>query len=215
MGWPRMNNPWLKFYPIDWRGDPKLRMCSMAARGLWIEMLALMHEASPYGHLLINGTPPTDRQIAVLAGAPSDQITDLLGELEAAGVFSRTKDRVIYSRRMVRDEKRSALSRKNGGKGGNPSLGKDTGNRPQDNPKDNGGDKPQKPYSTIQNEKPNGFSERASARKPPGFVEVRKTTHAINDLIEEIRNDAERIGIGSEGHGGDVPMLPAIRAGRS
>lgn len=64
-------------------------------------------------------------------------------------------------------------------------------------------------------EKPNGFSERASAKKPRGFVEVRKTTHAINDLIEEIRNDAERIGIGSEGHGGDVPMLPAIRAGRS
>lgn len=63
--------------------------------------------------------------------------------------------------------------------------------------------------------KPNGFSERASAKKPRGFVEVRKTTHAINDLIEEIRNDAERIGIGSEGHGGDVPMLPAIRAGRS
>lgn len=64
-------------------------------------------------------------------------------------------------------------------------------------------------------EKPNGFSERASAKKPRGFVEVRKTTHAINDLIEEIRNDAERIGICSEGHGGDVPMLPAIRAGRS
>lgn len=64
-------------------------------------------------------------------------------------------------------------------------------------------------------EKPDGFSKRSSAQKTQGFVEVRKTTHAINDLIEEIRNDAERIGIGSEGHGSDVPMLPAIRVGRS
>lgn len=94
-------NPWLKFYPLDWRGDPKLRMCSMAARGLWIEILSLMHEAAPYGHLLVNGKSPTDTQIAVLAGAPSDQITDLLGELETAGVFSRTKDGVIYSLDMV------------------------------------------------------------------------------------------------------------------
>lgn len=63
--------------------------------------------------------------------------------------------------------------------------------------------------------KAKAFSGRASAQKPHGFVEVRKTTHAINDLIKEIRNDAERIGIGSEGHGSDVPMLPAIRVGRS
>lgn len=67
-----------------------------------------------------------------------------------------------------------------------------------------------KPYET-----PSGVSKRAGAQNPRGFVEVRKTTHAINDLIEEIRNDAERIGIGSEGHGSDVPMLPAIRAVRS
>lgn len=61
--------------------------------------------------------------------------------------------------------------------------------------------------------KDKSFSGRAGAQKPRGFVEVRKTTHAINDLIEEIRNDAERIGDGSEGNGGDVPMLPAIRVG--
>lgn len=63
--------------------------------------------------------------------------------------------------------------------------------------------------------KAKAFSGRADAQKPRGFVEVRKTTHAINDLIKEIRNDAERIGIGSESDGGDVPMLPAIRVGRS
>lgn len=105
-------HPWIKFYPADWRSDPKLRMCSLAARGLWMEMLALMHEASPYGHLLISGRAPTDAQLAVLAGAPSDQIPDLLGELDAAGVFSRTREGAIYSRRMVRDQKRAQEGRK-------------------------------------------------------------------------------------------------------
>lgn len=61
--------------------------------------------------------------------------------------------------------------------------------------------------------KAKAFSGRASAQNPKGFVEVRKTTHAINDLIKEIRNDAERIGDGSESLGGDVPMLPAVRTG--
>lgn len=98
--------PWFKFYPRDWRADEELRICSLAARGLWIELLALMHVAKPYGHLLINGQAPTDAQIAVLTGCPSDQITALSGELESSGVFSRTRAGVIYSRRMVRDEKR-------------------------------------------------------------------------------------------------------------
>lgn len=104
--------PWLKWYPSDWAGDPRLRMCSLAARGLWIEMINLMHEASPYGHLLVSGCAPTDAQLAVLAGGPPDQIPDLLRELETAGVFSRTRKGVIYSRRMTRDEKRSKYGQK-------------------------------------------------------------------------------------------------------
>ena len=79
-----MRKPWLKFYPSDWRGDPKLRMCGLAARGLWIEMIGVMHEAQPYGHLLIAGERPTDTQLAVLAGAATEQIPELIRELEQA-----------------------------------------------------------------------------------------------------------------------------------
>ena len=53
-----MTKPWLKFYPADWRADPRLRMCSLAARGLWIELMSYMHEGEPYGHLTIDGVPP-------------------------------------------------------------------------------------------------------------------------------------------------------------
>lgn len=112
-------HPWIKWYWSDWRSDPCLRMCSLTARGLWAEMLALMQESDPYGHLLVNGIAPTDTQLAVLAGTPSDQIPGLLDELDSAGVFSRTRTRVIYSRRMVRDERRrkdGEVAEKTGGK---------------------------------------------------------------------------------------------------
>jgi hypothetical protein len=97
----------MKWYPADWRADPALRMCSYAARGRWIDLLCLMHEAAIYGHLLIAGLKPTASQIAaVLDGRPSE-VERLLGELEAGGVFSRTEAGVIFSRLMVRDKEKA------------------------------------------------------------------------------------------------------------
>lgn len=145
-----MTDPWLKFYPTDWRSDPKLRMCGLAARGLWIELISIMHEATPYGHLLVSGLAPTDTQLAVLVGTSPDQIPALVGELESAGVFSRTREGAIYSRRMTRAAKKSAIARKNGKNGGNPTLRKQTGIPPSDNQIPTNGLKPQKPEAIYQ-----------------------------------------------------------------
>lgn len=98
--------PWMKFYPQDWRADERLRNCSLAARGLWLELIALMHRSERYGYLLINGKAPSDRGLAIQAGAAMDEIKDALAELEAEGVFSRDPDGTIFSRRMVRDEEK-------------------------------------------------------------------------------------------------------------
>lgn len=157
-----MSNPWLKFYTSDWRSDPALRMCSMAARGLWAELICLMHEATPYGHLLVNGQSPTDAQLSVLVGATPDQITALLGELDSAGVFSRTRAGVIYSRKLTRMAKKAATARNNGRKGGNPSLSKERKNSSSDKGIDKGDDKPQKPEARVQSKKeePNGSSKK-------------------------------------------------------
>lgn len=142
----------MKFYPTDWRSDPALRMCRLSARGLWIEMIALMHEAAPYGHLLVSGRSPTNAQLAVLVGTSPDQIPELIGELESAGVFSRTREGVIYSRKMTRLAKKAAIARKNGKNGGNPTLGKHDENKPSDKGEDKGGLKPQKPEARSQKE---------------------------------------------------------------
>lgn len=140
----RTKRPAFQFYPGDWRSDPALRMCSIAARGLWIDMLAVMHDCEPYGVLMFNGRPMTDQQLARLVGEDQKQVRKLLAELEDAGVFSRREDDdAIYSRRMVRDEAvRNA--RAEGGKAGaehgvkGASYGK-LGGRPR---KDKGAKKP-------------------------------------------------------------------------
>ena len=140
-----MKQPWLKFFPSDWRADPALRMCSLAARGLWIEMLCLMHEARPHGSLLVNGKPVTAAQLANLVGGGVAEVEGFLAELEEAGVFSRDADGALYSRRMRRDEERAAVNRVNGRAGGNPSL--KAGVNPPVNPAVKAGDKAQKPES--------------------------------------------------------------------
>jgi hypothetical protein len=189
-----MSQPWLKFYPSDWRSDPALRMCSIGAHGLWIGMLCVMHEAG--GFLRVNGVVPTESQLAMILGWPAETIQGLLGELEAAGVFSRDETGTIYSRRMVRDIEKAAIHKANGLRGGNPSLNPpvDPPVTPADNqgvnppvnqphkPPDNqlvkGGDKAQIPDSRVQTpesdseiREPEKKKERARAALAHGWPE--------------------------------------------
>lgn len=159
-----MSDPWLKFYPSDWRADPALRMCSIGARGLWMEMLCVMHEAEPRGSLLVNGNSVSERQLAGLAGCSVKDVAALLGELEAAGVFSRD-DGVIFSRRMRRDEEKAKRDKANGRKGGNPLIR--TVNDGV-NPPLNGEDKAQIPEARSQ--KPEGSSS-SSLRSDDAFIQ--------------------------------------------
>lgn len=122
MAKPKDKQPWFKFYPQDWRGDAKLRTCSIGARGLWAEMLCIMHEADPYGYLLINGKSVNPRQMAALAGVAQGECMKYMLELASAGVYSVDDDKVIYSRRMVRDKAKSEQAKQWGKGGGNPDL---------------------------------------------------------------------------------------------
>jgi len=113
---------WTKWWWQDWQRDPALRMCSPAARGIWMDLLAIMFDAEPCGHLLVNGRQPTERQLAAVCGASIDELTSCLSELEEAGAFSRSEDGVIFNRRMVRDKAISDEASANGKMGGNPTL---------------------------------------------------------------------------------------------
>ena len=114
--------PWFSFYPGDWLSDEKLRACSYSARGLWIDMLSLMHKNDRRGYLQLNGKPVTAAQLARMTGGATDEVTHLLAELFNAGVASATDDGLIYSRRITRDEHIRQIRREAGAKGGNPKL---------------------------------------------------------------------------------------------
>lgn len=144
-----VEHPWFKFYPTDWRADQMLRLCSAAARGLWLECMCLMHEAKPYGHLLVNGRAITEAQLANLTGIPASDIGGLIAELDAAGVFSRTDDGVVYSRRMIRDAQRAAAGSVFGKRARTLELtpGVTPGVTPQGDPKGDPAPRVQKPES--------------------------------------------------------------------
>ena len=144
------SNPWSKFFWQDWEADPALRLCSLAAQGLWMRCLCIAAKSDPIGYVTINGRPLDATDLARLTGEAESSVRTLLSELDRGGVFSRdSKDR-IYSRRMLRDHKKAKTARQNGKLGGNPSIGKQRGFSPSDNPVVKGVDKPQSPEAISQ-----------------------------------------------------------------
>lgn len=121
-----MKRPAFQFYPGDWFRDTGLRSCSVAARGVWVDLLCAMHDGEPYGHLSVNGQPLTDQQAAKIVGVTPAVYRRCLAELERAGVSSRTPEGTLFSRRMVRDEEVRERRAAGGILGGNPAL-KDKG----------------------------------------------------------------------------------------
>lgn len=134
--------PWMKWYPADWRQEPTLRVCSRAARSLWQDMLGLMHEADPYGYLVLAGQAMTPKQLAAILGDRAVDVTKWLAELSAAGVYSTDETGRIYSRRMVRDRDRSQegrewAERRWANRGPTPKQHGSPNGRPNGSPTDN------------------------------------------------------------------------------
>lgn len=159
-----MKRPSFQFYPGDWLRSTDLRSCSIAARGLWIEMLALMHEGEPYGHLRVGKKAIDNTTLARMVGAPQELVDKLLSELEESRVFSRTASGIPYSRRMVRDENRRNICAEGGSKSlAHPNVAKPR--YPPDHPND---------YPTPPSSDPSAASAVASASANQKLLEKAK-----------------------------------------
>jgi len=113
--------PAFQFYPGDWMKDSELRLCSIFARGLLVDLLCLMFEAKHRGQLsrADGETPLTDFQIAdAVSGGTRDEKVEALNELLANGVLKRNSLGIIYSSRLLRDEEIRQDRRIAGSKGG-------------------------------------------------------------------------------------------------
>lgn len=98
-------NPAFMYYPDDWRADG-LTGCSLAARGLWHEMMNFMHGTERYGYLVANGRAIPDEIIARYCGCPVEDYRTLLIELDSVGVPRRTREGILFCSRMVKDQKK-------------------------------------------------------------------------------------------------------------
>jgi hypothetical protein len=177
---PKDKHPWFKFFPANWRGNTKLRLCTIGARGLWMEMLCIMHDAEPYGHLINNGIAVSNKQLAQLAGIGLPEVMKYMCELEVAGVYSRTEDKVIYSRKMVRDRAKAQQAKDWGSTGGNPELIND----------DKGGvNPPKKPRDKTKKQEPNSTSKATAAAEAVELDEGHeKQALALRVMLAAIRS---------------------------
>lgn len=113
--------PFLQLYIADYVRDT--RILSLEARAIWMDMLCLMHDSDRRGYLVSrSGCPFSTEQIASFAGCSLETATRVNRELIDSGVVSCTGDGILFSRRMVRDEKKRGLCSEAGRKGGNPTL---------------------------------------------------------------------------------------------
>lgn len=99
-----MSKPYFNFFPADWMADPALRRCSPDERGVWMDMLCLMHEGNPYGTLTLpNGEEIDEKSLGKMLQIHGNSLRKILKNLEKNGVFCR-ENGVIFSKRMVADE---------------------------------------------------------------------------------------------------------------
>lgn len=117
--------PSMQFYPSDWMAEPGLRLCGLASRGIWMDMLCLMWSSPERGVLRKqNGSKIESKDISKMCGASETEVDACLAELYEHGVYSKAQDGAIYNRRMVRDEHIRRVRSEAGSKGGRPSKAK-------------------------------------------------------------------------------------------
>ncbi|MBE3126180.1 MAG: hypothetical protein IMZ57_11060 [Acidobacteria bacterium] len=133
-------NPWSKWYWADWLADPAVRVSSLAAQGLWINVLALLATSKIRGILLIpekQNSPIFGKDVdfgkqkkskieakylSKIVSEKPETVEILLSELETNGVFSRDNQGRIYNRRMIREKEISEIRSEAGRRGGRPKT---------------------------------------------------------------------------------------------
>lgn len=205
-----MGYKWSKFYWSDWLGDEALRLCSFAAKGLWIDMLCIMATSEKPGYLFVGGHHLTTEELARRLGAPIEEVEPLLAELEARRVVRRDKAKNLYSKRIESDENRARIFRESGKKGGQTTRSKQKGIFQASKGGDKGSEKEPNRVtleSRIQNperEIDNSLSESSTSRpraavRDGALDELRRAANGnVDDGATNIEPIAELIAQGAD-----------------
>lgn len=94
-----MRRPSFQFYPADWRNNANLRRCSWEARGVWVEVMGLMHDSDVYGVLRW----PL-KEIAQALGAPAKLVQELATKGVMKGRDKGVAEAFVYTPRSARKD---------------------------------------------------------------------------------------------------------------
>ena len=191
---------WSKFWWQDYLNDRELKLCSLAAQGLWMRLLCVMHDAD--GYLLVTGRIPSGRNLATILSVSERQIGRLLDELLQHGVARKTNDDVIYCQRMVNDIKASEAGKEFADKrwGGHKPNGSPTGP-----PNGQGTGEPNRQAYRDPNAKK--LEAKSTPRSPPEGGARRRNSHPRNAAREMAREMDAQIAAASrtiDGNAKDV-----------
>lgn len=192
-----MRRPSFQFYPGDWQSNTNLRRCSHAEKGIWLDVMCLLHDSEEYGVLrwtLKEIAQAVGCKLADLKGLVSKGVLKGIDVGAACEAFiyvprSGRKDGapvtlittqegpIWYSSRMVRDEYvrtvRGESSRFSDGndaalKGG-AKQGKGAAPKDAPNPPLGDGSSTASSSSPSGNSVPDGTDAGASPPIPPGL----------------------------------------------
>jgi len=94
-----VNRPSFQFYTKDWRSNSKLRRCSPAARGVWVDVLCALHDSDDYG---IARYPL--KELASEVGASMAHVRELVAKDVLKGSDSALDEAFIYVPRSGRKD---------------------------------------------------------------------------------------------------------------
>ncbi|MBZ9600727.1 YdaU family protein [Phyllobacterium chamaecytisi] len=201
-------NPWIRFFPSDWLGGT--RGMSAVETGVYITLIMTMYERG-------EPIPEDHARLARLCGASNSAFKSALETLVSEGKIVR----VVAGLWNERVEKEQVYLSEKSEVGFQAAKARWTKTKQKQRPKDADAMRSQCDGNAIPEarshiEKPTSFSERASARKPNGFVHIRKSTDAALSLIQELK-EHEQFGEdrGDKVIDQTVRELPAIAHVRS
>jgi uncharacterized protein YdaU (DUF1376 family) len=128
-----VNLPHIQFYVGDWRKDLGIQTLSYYHRGIWFELLMLMHCSEQRGKLVLAGAPMPNTALARLLGLSQQETQDALAAILDSGVASKDEAGFVYCRRMVREEELRQARRQAGSIGGSKTASKREANPDNDN----------------------------------------------------------------------------------
>lgn len=178
-----MSRPSFQFYTKDWRANSKLRRCSAAARGVWIDILCALHDSDEYGIARyslkelaseVGASLAHVRELvdkAVLKGSDRDGIEPFVyvprsGRKDGPPVtlLPAQPGPLWYSSRMVKDEY------VNTHRGEGTRFGESPNQPPKPAPIRRQGDGPSSASASAPSEKdiaPTGLPDSPTSRPPP------------------------------------------------